>query len=301
MRVRRKSAFDRGRDFAPVFAVIGIAIAGVFLAMNILVSAVPIVTASSPSPSASAGPSFAAAPSALPLATPTSPRSAAPTVPLPSGGPTIINSPVSATDPSGAWNVYMLYPAFEAGTTPWATTINADILGEVETRALQWEAGPAAYRQASGKVNTLVGSFKTELLSPALASFSLTWTDDSTTNEPALGVQTLTYDLATGQRIQFNPLFADSKAALTVISGDALAMLQAQLGADYDASIAAEGTSPLAANYTHWALTPDGMEFIFSQHQVAPAKAKLPSVVIPWETLKPLMINTGPVATLAGY
>jgi hypothetical protein len=300
MRARRRSAFDRGRDIVPVVVVIGVGIAGVFLAMNVLVSAVPIVTDTSPSPNASTAPSFAAPASVPPLPTPTSPRSAAPIVSLPAGGPTIINSPVSATDPGGAWNVYLLYPAFEEGTTPWAATINADILGEVQTRALQWEAGPAAYRPASGKVNTLVGSFKTELLSPALASFTLTWTDDSSTSAPILGVQTLTYDLGTGLRVQFNPLFLDPKAALTVISGYAQSMLQAQLGADYDASIAAGGTSPLPANYTHWALTPDGMKFIFSQYQVAAAKDKLPEIVIPWETLKPLMINSGSVAQLAG-
>ena len=301
MRARRKSALERGRDVVPIFAVIGVGIAGVFVAMNVLVSAVPIVTASSPSPSGSVGPSFAATPSALLIPTPAPTLRAAPAASLPSGGPTIINSPVSASDPSGNWSVYMLYPAFEVGTTPWADSISADILGEVETRALQWEAGPAAYRRASGKVNTLFGSFKTELLSPALASFTLTWTDDSSNGEPALGVQTLTYDLATGQRIQFNPLFVDSKAALTAISADVLPMLQAVLGVDYDATLAVEGTSPLPANYTHWALTPDGMEIIFSQYQVAPGKDKLPSVVIPWASLKPLMVNSGPVATLAGF
>jgi hypothetical protein len=139
------------------------------------------------------------------------------------------------------------------------------------------------------------------LLSPALASFTLTWTDDSSNGEPGLGVQTLSYDLATGQRIQFNPLFIDSKTALAAISADVLPMLQAELGADYDTTLAVEGASPLPANYTHWALTPDGMEIIFSQFQVAPGKNKLPSVVIPWATLKPLMINSGPVATLAGF
>jgi Protein of unknown function (DUF3298) len=301
MRVRRKSAFDRGRDLAPVFAVIGLGIAGVFVAMNVLVSAVPIVTASSPSPIASTGPSFAATPSPLLLPTPTPLRSPAPTASLPSGGPTIINSPVSASDPGGNWSVYMLYPAFEEGTTPWAAAISADIGGDVETRALQWEAGPAAYRRASGKVNTLFGSFRTELLSSALASFTLTWTDDSSTGEPALGVETLTYDLGTGQRIQFNPLFTDSKAALTIVSGAALSLLQTDLGADYNASLAVEGTSPLPANYTHWALTPDGIKFIFSQYQVASSRDKLPEIVIPWATLRPVMITTGPVAQLAGF
>jgi hypothetical protein len=43
------------------------------------------------------------------------------------------------------------------------------------------------------------------------------------------------------------------------------------------------------------------MEIIFSQYQVAPGKDKLPSVVIPWASLKPLMVNSGPVATLAGF
>ena len=300
MRARWKSNFANARDIAPVLAVIGIGITGVFVAMNVLVTAVLVLTDDGPSPTVSVPPSFASSQSLRLRATPTPLVTPAPSASLPDAGPTLIHSAVSATDPHRNWTVYLLYPTFLAGTTPWADAIDADISSEVETRALQWEFGPAANQHVQGKANTLTGDFTTDLLTPELASFTLTWTDDSSTVEPALGVETLNYDLGTGQRMALSDVFTDPTAALAIISANALSMLQSQLGAAYNPAIAVEGTSPSPTNYNHWAITPDGVKITFAQYQVAPGHARLPAVVVPWSALRQLIVKAGPVATLAG-
>jgi hypothetical protein len=300
MRPSRPSPLQRTREAVPVFAVAGIGIAGVVLAMNILVASYE--SAASPSPSPTSLPTPTAVPTPFEAVTPVPISTAAPSMSLsPSGRPIIVNSAVSASDPGHVWTVYLGYPAFLAGSTPWASEIDADIFQEVQTRAAQWEAGPASIRQVPDKVNTLSGTYQTEMLTTSLASFTLTWTDESSGGEPAIGLETLNYDLSTGQRIGFDDLFTDPDTALVLISNKALPLLEAQLGADYDQSIAEGGTGPTAANYIHWALTVDGLKFTFVQNQVAPASVTLPSVVIPWAALRPVLSPTGPAAPLAGF
>jgi len=284
----------------PVVAVAGIGVAGVFLAMNVLVTAAPVAIDLSPSPSISPSPTIPASPSLLPFPSSTSVVTLAPTASLPDYRPTLVNSVVSAADPNGVWDVYLKYPALVTGTTPWADAIDASIRGQLQTRATQWEEGPAAYRQAAGKVNTLYGSFTTELLTPALASFTLTWEDNSSADGPVTGVETLNFDLGTGQLIAFDDLFTDPQAALAVVSTKALSLLQVELGPTYNPTIAVEGTSPAPANYDNWALTTDGIKITFDPYQVSPSGSTLPTVVVPWDSLLPVMAPTGPVASLAG-
>lgn len=301
MRQRRKSTFARALEALPVVAVVGIGVAGVFVAMNVLVTAAPVAIDRSPSPSVSATPTFPSSPSLLPLASETTFVSPAPTASLPSTRPTIVNSVVSASDPNRAWSVYLRYPAFVAGTTPWADAIDSDILGELQTKAIQWEQGPAANRQASGKVNTLIGSFTMELLTPALASFTLTWVDDSSTGAPATVVETLNYDLGTGLRIAFGDLFVDADSARVVIANQALAQLQAELGADYEPLVAGDGTTPSPENYANWNVTSAGIKITFAQYQVSSLLTTLPTIVVSWVALKPVMVATGPVWNLTGF
>ncbi len=282
----------------PVFAVVGAGIAGVVLAMNILVASPGPAVSGSPGTSPQATPT--ATPTALETVTAVPIGTAAPSAPLPARRPAIVNSAVSASDPGHVWTVYLGYPAFVAGTTPWADQIDADILQEVQTRAAQWEAGPASIRQVPGKVNTLSGTFTTEMLTPALASFTMAWTDDSTAAEPTKSVETLNYDLSTGQRIGFDDLFTDPATALDIISSQAQPLLQDALGADYDAALVAGGTAPTEGNFLHWAMTSAGLKFTFEENQVEPAGPPLPSIVVPWAAVRPVMVQTGPLAALAG-
>ena len=280
----------------------GVGVAGVFIAMNVLVSAAPLaVSFNSQSPSGSVRPSLAGSPTLLPFATDTSVPTPVPSASVPDFRPTVVNSTISASDPNGIWKVYLLYPAFRAGTTPWAEAMNAQIGTEMQTRATQWELGPAANRQVVGKVNVLSGTYSTEVLTPNLASFTLSWVDDATPSQPARGVQTVNYDLSTGQLIAFDDLFTDTDAALQIMSSVAEAQLVDELGADYDAAVVSDGASPSRTNYINWALTTAGVKITFADHQVSRSADSLPSVVVPWSSLRSVMVATGPVAKLAGF
>jgi hypothetical protein len=300
MRTRRRSLLARAGDIFHVFAVAGIGVVVVFVVMNILVTWAPIGVAS-PSPSVTPAPSFPATLSAPPFAADSPFVTPAPTASLPATKPVLIRSAVSVADPKGNWSVYLEYPTFQSGTTPWADSIDAEMTDEVQTRASQWEVGPAADRRQGARMNKLTGSFTTETLTPALASFTLTWKDDiSAAPPPGLDVETVTYDLGTGQRLVFSDVFPDITSALATISVKARSLLQDQLGSGFDPAVAIDGTNPSPLNYSNWAVTKDGIRFTFSQYQVTARADLQPTVVVPWETIRPVMARTGPVATIAG-
>ena len=285
-------------DMAPAVVVVGFGIAGAYIAMNLLAAA-PVAVNTGPTPTPVLSPSLPGSPSALPLVTTVPSVTPFPAASLPSRGPTFVHSYINESDPGGIWIVDLGYPSFVLGSTPWARSMNGDIKDEMEIRVAQWEEGSAAERQVPGKVNRLTGSFTTELLTPALASFTLTWTDDSSATAPSTFVETLNYDLSTGQRIAFDDLFSDTSSALDIMSVDARSLLQNQLGISYDPSLASKGTSALPANYLHWALSPSGLKVTFDQNQVTPGKS-LPTILVPWSALRSAMVTTGPVARLAG-
>ena len=299
MRIRKKSWRERAFETVPVFVIVGMGIAGVLLAMNVLVTAVPIqVDQATPTPVPTV--SFPAAPSAV-IAIPTRPiYTPAPTASLPSTPPTIVRSVVSQKDTAGVWVVYLTYPAFVDGTTPWASPMDAAILDDLQTRADQFETGPASNRQAAGKVNSLKGTFTTDLLTPALASFTLTFEDDTTPGLTSKTVETISYDLGTGQQLAFEDVFSDSQVALSALSAQAPPLLQTQLGAQYDPMAVLGGTSASLSNYRGWSLTPAGLRVTFGEAQVADAQAGLPSIVVPWSALESALVTDGPVAHLAG-
>jgi hypothetical protein len=299
MLTRRKSLLARALDTVPLFAVAGVGVAAVFIAMNVLVTWAPIAVAS-PSLSPSPGFTFPTTPSLLPVVTGTPFLTPAPSASVPATKPIIIKSAVSAADPQGAWKIYLAYPTFRPGTTPWADQMNADVGDEMQTRATQWESGSAA-NPRPGRLNTLYGSFVTDLLTPALASFTVTWTDDSNPGAVELGVETISYDLSSGQRLAFDDLFPDATSALATISLQTRSLLQDQFGAAYNPAIAEVGTSPTTSNFTNWALTTAGVKFVFPQYQVTDRADLQPAVLVPWETLKPVMVQSGPLATLAGF
>jgi hypothetical protein len=302
MRTRRPSLTSRAVETLPVFGVLGIGVAGVFIAMNVLVNAAPLaVNFNSPSPSTSVAPTLLGSPTLLPFATDTSIATPVASASLPDFRPTVVNSTISAADPNGIWRVYLLYPAFRAGTTPWADAMNAQITTEMQTRVTQWEQGPASNRQVVGKVNSFTGTYSTELLTPSLASFTLGWVDDATAAPPASGVETINYDLSTGQLIAFDDLFTDTDAALQIMSGVAATQLVDVLGAAYDGPTVADGASPSRTNFINWALTAGGMKITFAEHQVTSRAGVLPAVVVPWSSLRSVMVGSGPVAQLAGF
>jgi hypothetical protein len=301
MRSRRESQslVTRARGTAPAFAVAGLVIVAVFVGMNVLVQAAPVIFSSTPTPRVSTTPAFPVTPSIVPSASAVATDTPGMTAPLPSAGPLIVHSQVSM-DGGNLWSVYLSYPAFLAGTTPWAKEMNDEIYNEVQTRAEQWAQGPAANPRSDRKKSTLEGDFSVDLLAPALASFTMTWTDDSVPDDTLYGVETLNYDLSTGMRIALDQVLPDVPTGLVFLSGSALTQLQDALGTEYDASVAVQGTSPSADHYIHWALTRKGIKVTFSQNQVTLKTGPLPFVVVPWSAVQSVMIQSGPIGQLAG-
>jgi hypothetical protein len=296
--IRRRSPFGRLLDALPLVLVLGIALAGVFVAMNVLIVAAPVLIAS-PGPSVSVEPSLLGSPSLLPSVTPPVSPSAFPTAVLPSDKPVVIRSAISAVDPGRVWTLYLEYPSFQPGTTPWATEMNADIADEMQTRAAQWELGPASVAQVAGRANVLSGTFKVDLLTAALASFTITWIDQSTATTPANNVETINFDLSNGQRLDFDSMFTDTAAALATISSSAQKQLVDVLGPNFDDAVVTDGIQPARSSFVNWALTTTGLKITFAEGQVS-LSVGLYSVVIPWSELRPVMASTGPVAALAG-
>jgi hypothetical protein len=296
---RRKSIAERIGDFIPVVALVALGSASVVVGMNILVRVAPVAIGGSPSPSSTIpGHSFPVIPSYA-IATDTPVQPPAVTESVPAARPTLLTKHISEHDPAGIWDVSIAYPAFLGGSTPFATDINDQIATVERAQADKFEAGPAAQRQQAGRVNHLQGTFAAELLTPRLASFTLSWTDDTIAGHVVITVSTITLDLATGQPVAFDDMFTDADAALQIMSGQASDSLYYQLGAAWDPTAAQLGTTPNHANFGNWALTRTGIKVTFDQFQVVNSD-QTPSVVIPWSALAPVLVSSGPVADLAG-
>jgi Protein of unknown function (DUF3298) len=306
----------RLRVVAPVAAVAVLALVAVFVAMTVLGSVAPGPT---PSPSgtvvadATASPTLASAPAPTP--SPTGTVATESQTPVPTGPlPTVTGATASAKDTLGIWTASCRYPRLVAPANPLIGTVNQDIADDIQARMQAFESGPAAIQQQPGKVNTLTASYTVELLRSDLASFRLAWVDDTSGAHPATTIETLNYDLNKGVRIAFSDVFADSTAALAILSQQSRDLLHPVLGADYDATIVNDGTSPdcpsligptpscpLAAgsNFGTWALESDGLRVIFQEYQVAAYADGTPSVVVPWSALAGVLKSNGPAAPLA--
>jgi len=203
-------------------------------------------------------------------------------------------------DPNRVWFVVWRYPQFRDGSTPLAGPMNQDILDEVNTRIAVFVSGPAAVQQAPGKTNNLTGSYSVDLVSWDLVSLTLKWVDDTVPGYTATNIETLNYELDTGERLDLSQLFTDGQAALAIMSQQSQTQLHRILGSKYDPVIVEGGTAPVAASFNNWALTSGGLKITFAESQVAPRTAGMPSVLIPWSSLTSVMQPNGPVARLAG-
>ena len=139
------------------------------------------------------------------------------------------------------------------------------------------------------------------MLSPDLASLTLKWVDDTSPAHPSTTIETLNYALNSGQRIDFDQIFLDTQAAVAIISQQSKAQLRKSLGKDYNPTVVDDGAAAVADNFDNWALTPAGLKVTFAEFQVGAYTDGMPSVLIPWSSLKSVMRPDGPAARLAGF
>ncbi len=110
------------------------------------------------------------------------------------------------------------------------------------------------------------------------------------------------YDLGTGAPLGLGDLFNSATAYLDSLSawvGTALAAEAEELGLDAD-FLFREGFAPAAENFTRFTLGPDSLTLHFPPYAVAPYVAGPFTVSLAYSDLRPLLMETGPAATLGG-
>jgi hypothetical protein len=161
-----------------------------------------------------------------------------------------------------------------------------------------FEAGSSSPIDEAMSIDEFVEDFTVALLRPDLASIRvLAYTYPSGAAHGGTALETWNFDLSTGQRLALADLFSPGVDYLDAIATEARRSLLDRYATDRSSrQWVKEGTQPNEANYSGWALTPDGLEITFGQYQVAPYAEGMPVVVIGWSRLAGLLVRGGPAA-----
>jgi hypothetical protein len=100
----------------------------------------------------------------------------------------------------------------------------------------------------------------------------------------------INYDLRAGRELALENLFQPGSAYLEEIARYCREYLAARDVLEWE-----EGVQPIAENYRVWNITPDGLLITFDAYQVASYAAGPQSVIVPYETLRPLLLPGGPL------
>ncbi|MBD5642060.1 MAG: DUF3298 domain-containing protein [Desulfovibrio sp.] len=124
---------------------------------------------------------------------------------------------------------------------------------------------------------------------PSSAAISIAFELWNYTGDPEgnLDIITLNYSLLTGQRLNLVDIFEKPDVALELMSSWARKELETRLGASRRARMLADGTAPVADNFSSITLTPEGICINFQPWQVAPRDAGIQKVAMPLEKLLP--------------
>jgi hypothetical protein len=177
-------------------------------------------------------------------------------------------------------------------------TIDAALATGVEDDLAAFEAGSSAPIDEAMSSDEFSADFTVALLAADLASLRvLTYTYPSGAAHGGTALETWTFDLRTGRRLALADLFSPGADYLGAIATETRRSLLDRYAIDRSSrQWVKDGTRPKAANYSGWALTPDGLEITFGQYQVAPYAAGMPVVVIGWSRLAGLLDPAGPAA-----
>ncbi len=97
--------------------------------------------------------------------------------------------------------------------------------------------------------------------------------------------------MSSGAQIALSDIFNDANAAVPTLASQADAVLKASLGSD----LTWNGSAPSLSFFDKaWAMTQKGLEFTWSQGELASQAAGMPSASLAWSNVKPLIKLEGP-------
>jgi hypothetical protein len=198
--------------------------------------------------------------------------------------PTITSVLIAADAPDARWKVTFKKPVVAGVSDAVAGAMN-DAIGTQVNGYIRTFTDSGLPVPASGAgPSTLEGDYSIALNSPTIISlrFSvLTYTSGAAHLVGMPGG--ITFVVATGKNVALTDLFTDPAKAVAAIAPRAHAALSTALGTD----LTWDGTAASLDFFsTAWVFTPAGLEFSWTQGQIASMAAGRPTAVVAWSDLK---------------
>jgi len=208
---------------------------------------------------------------------------------------TITSILISTAAPDNKWTVTFKKPVVTGVADSVAGPMNDAITAQVNSYISQFTSSDLPTVAQGDDPSTLEGDFSTAYESASILSlrFSIL-TNVSGAAHPTGQAGSINLAVDTGKTIALQDLFTDPTTAATSIAAKVHDSLAAQLGD----SLLWDGKVPSLDFFAGaWVFTADGIQFNFSQGDVAISAAGRPSAVVSWADLKPLVKADGPAGS----
>jgi signal peptidase I len=147
------------------------------------------------------------------------------------------------------------------------------------------------------ETSMLTGTATTDILTSDFASFTFNISQFyAGAAHPFATIETFNFDERTGRLIKLADLFQPGSDWLSVLSQECRSLLAAVAAVGPIGT--GSGTSPVASNFSAWALTPWGLSIQFQEYQVGPYADGQPTIMIPFSALRSVALASGPLASV---
>ena len=222
----------------------------------------------------------------LPPAVPTVPAATGPVDTTP--GTTFTSFTISDAAQDGKWKVTFKKPIVAGLADALTSKLNDAITSQVNAYVSAFTSRTDFPTVAAGAApSQLEGDYAIALNSRAVVSLRFTQLVTLSGEEHPTGTPgSLNFDLAGGNAIQLVDLLGDPAKALSTLNMTIHSTLFTTLGTEL--TWKGDATS-LDFFARAWAVTPDGLEFSWPQGQIASVAGGMPSALVPWSDLKPVL------------
>ena len=204
--------------------------------------------------------------------------------------PDISSSIISSSAPDSRWTVIFKKPVI--GGVATASKMNDAITAKVNAYISAFNSGSLPAVASGMGPSTLDGNFTIATNTLSLISLRFTvLTYVSGAAHPTGLAGSINFQVSTGATIALADLFTDGATALPILTSRTHAALSSTLGTDLSWP---SGSIALSFFEKAWAITSKGLEFTWSQGEIASQAAGTPSAVVSWADLKSVVKATGP-------
>jgi hypothetical protein len=219
--------------------------------------------------------------------------SAAPTTPPAKIGEILVTSAA----PDGKWKVTFKKPLVAGLSDAVGTRINDAITRQINDYIAAFTSSNLPNVAKDAPPNQLEGDFAVALNSSEIISLRFTRLTTISGQEGKTGTPgSLNFLVSNAKTLTLSDLFSDPAKAASTLAMKTHSALVTTLGTE----LTWDGKAPSIDFFSGaWAIAPSGLEFTWPQGQIASSAAGMPSAIVQWADLKPLLKPDSPVAVLA--